>query len=159
MDKLLELVEKNPRLSNKELGVMLGLTEQETEERIRKYEQDGTIKGYRALIDKEKANDETVSALIEIKVQPKFSHGFDELANTIAQLDEVESIFLMSGGYDLCCTVSDKTFQEVAMFVANRLSPMEGVVSTATHFILKRYKEKGIVLQGESKDDRGTISF
>ena len=159
MDKLLELVEKNPRLSNKELGVMLGLTEQETEERIRKYEQDGTIKGYRALIDKEKANDETVSALIEIKVQPKFSHGFDELANTIAQLDEVESIFLMSGGYDLCCTVSDKTFQEAAMFVANRLSPMEGVVSTATHFILKRYKEKGIVLQGESKDDRGTISF
>lgn len=159
MDKLLELVEKNPRLSNKELGVMLGLTEQETEERIRKYEQDGTIKGYRALIDKEKANDETVSALIEIKVQPKFSHGFDELANTIAQLDEVESIFLMSGGYDLCCTVSDKTFQEVAMFVANRLSPMEGIVSTATHFILKRYKEKGIVLQGESKDDRGTISF
>lgn len=159
MDKLLELVEKNPRLSNKELGVMLGLTEQETEEKIRKYEQDGTIKGYRALIDKEKANDETVSALIEIKVQPKFSHGFDELANTIARLDEVESIFLMSGGYDLCCTVSDKTFQEVAMFVANRLSPMEGIVSTATHFILKRYKEKGIILQGETKDDRGTISF
>lgn len=160
MDKLLELIEKNPRLSNKEIAVMLGETEDEIAKQIRLYEQSGVIKGYRAMLDKEKANAESVTALIEIKVQPKFGHGFDDIANRIAQLEEVETIYLMSGGgFDLCCMVSDKSFREVAMFVANRLSPLDGVVSTATHFILKKYKEQGVFFTSAPQDDRGIISF
>ncbi len=159
MDKLLLLIEKNPRLSNKEIAVMLGITEEDVAQKIRLYEQSGIIKGYRAMIDKEKAHAEAVTALIEIRVQPKFGHGFDEIAGRISQLDEVESVYLMSGGFDLCCMVSDKSFQEVAMFVANRLSPIEGVLSTSTHFMLKKYKDQGVFFTQKESDDRGNISF
>lgn len=159
MDKLLSILEKNPRLSDKEIAVMLGITEEEAGKKIRLYEETGVIKGYRAMIDKEKAQAETVTALIEIKVHPKFEHGFDEVAKRISQLEEVESVYLMSGGFDLCCMVTDKTFQEVAMFVANRLSPMDSVMSTATHFILKKFKEQGVMFYEPPKDDRGNISF
>lgn len=159
MDKLLSIIEKNPRLTNKEIAVMLGAEEKEVEEQIRLYEQTGVIKGYRAMIDKDKANAKTVTALIEIKVHPKFENGFDEIAQRIAQLEEVESVYLMSGGFDLCCTVTDKSFQEVAMFVASRLAPMDSVMSTSTHFILKKYKEQGIMFSQPIKDDRGNISF
>lgn len=159
MDKLLSIIEKNPRLSDKEIAVMLGITEEEAAKKIRLYEETGVIKGYRAMIDKEKAQAETVTALIEIKVHPKFEHGFDEVAKRISQLEEVESVYLMSGGFDLCCMVTDKTFQEVAMFVANRLSPMDSVMSTATHFMLKKYKEQGVMFYEPPKDDRGNISF
>lgn len=159
MDKLLSILEKNPRLSDKEIAVMLGITEEEVGKKIRLYEETGVIKGYRAMIDKEKAQAETVTALIEIKVHPKFEHGFDEVAKRISQLEEVESVYLMSGGFDLCCMVTDKTFQEVAMFVANRLSPMDSVMSTATHFILKKFKEQGVMFYEPPKDDRGNISF
>ena len=99
MDKLLEILEKNPRLSNKEIAVMIDKTEEETEKQIRLYEESGIIKGYRAMIDKNKAKAQTVTALIEIRVQPKFGHGFDEIAGRIAALEEVESIYLMSGGF------------------------------------------------------------
>lgn len=159
MDKLLNLIEKNPRLSNKEIAVMLGIDEKEVEEKIRLYEDTGVIKGYRAMIDKDKAQAQTVTALIEIKVHPKFEHGFDEVAQQISSLEEVESVYLMSGGFDLCCMVTDKSFQEVALFVASRLAPMESVMSTATHFILKKYKEQGILFSGPVKDDRGNISL
>lgn len=159
MDKLLNVIEKNPRLSNKEIAVMLGVDEKEVEEKIRLYEETGVIKGYRAMIDKDKAQAQTVTALIEIKVHPKFEHGFDEVAQQISSLEEVESVYLMSGGFDLCCMVTDKSFQEVALFVASRLAPMEGVVSTATHFILKKYKEQGVLFSEPVKDDRGNISF
>ena len=125
MDKLLNLIEKNPRLSNKEIAVMLGTDEKEVEEKIRLYEDTGVIKGYCAMIDKDKAQAQTVTALIEIKVHPKFEHGFDEVAQQISSLEEVESVYLMSGGFDLCCMVTDKSFQEVALFVASRLAPME----------------------------------
>ena len=146
MDKLLEIIEKNPRLSNSEIAVMLGKSEEETEEQIRLYEKSGIIKGYRAMIDKNKANSQTVTALIEIRVQPKFGHGFDEIANRIAALEEVESIYLMSGGFDLCCMVSDKSFEEIALFVANRLSPLDGVMSAATLF-LKNIRSRAYTLQ------------
>lgn len=159
MDRLLYLLETNPRLSNAELAVMLGVTEQDVERQIRLYEESGVIKGYRALIDKNKAHAQTVTALIEIKVQPKFGHGFDEVAQRIARLDEVESLYLISGGYDLCCIVEDKSFEEVAMFVVKRLSPLEDVVSTATNFILKKYKQQGVSFAEKTKDDRGTISL
>lgn len=159
MDKLLALIEENPRLSNKEMAVILGMNEEEVEKQIKLYEDTGIIKGYRAIIDKEKANAQTVTALIEIKVHPKFEHGFNQIAQMISAFEEVDNVYLMSGAYDLCCFVSDKSFQEVAMFVANRLSPLDGVVSTATHFILKRFKEQGVLLAETPKDDRGNISF
>ncbi len=159
MDKLLNLIEKNPRLSNKEIAVMLGTDEKEVEEKIRLYEDTGVIKGYCAMIDKDKAQAQTVTALIEIKVHPKFEHGFDEVAQQISSLEEVESVYLMSGGFDLCCMVTDKSFQEVALFVASRLAPMESVMSTATHFILKKYKEQGVLFSDPVKDDRGNISL
>ncbi len=159
MDRLLHLLETNPRLTNEELAVMLGVSEDEVREQIRIYEESGVIKGYRAILDKEKVNARDCTALIEIKVQPKFGHGFDEVAQRIANLEEVESIYLMSGGYDLCCIVQNKSFEEVAMFVVKRLSPLEDVVSTTTNFILKKYKEQGISFAEPTKDDRGTISL
>lgn len=159
MDRLLYLLETNPRLTNAELAVMLGISEEEVKEQIRLYEESGVIKGYRAIIDKDKVNAKSCTALIEIKVQPKFGHGFDEVAQRIANLEEVESIYLMSGGYDLCCIVQNKSFEEVAMFVVKRLSPLEDVVSTTTNFILKKYKEQGISFAEPTKDDRGTISL
>lgn len=157
--KLLNLIEENARLSSKEMSVMLGISEQEVESEIKALEDNGVIKGYKAIVDIEKTNSETVSALIEIKIQPKYGHGFNDVAERISKLDEVESVFLMSGAFDLAVMVTDRSFHEVAMFVAERLSPLEGVVSTATHFILKKYKEKGVFFNAEQKDDRGTISL
>ena len=159
MDRILSVIEKNPRLSDKEIAVMLGVTEEQVAKQIREYERSGVIKGYRALIDKDNTDSQTVTALIEIKVQPKFGHGFEEIAGKIAQLEEVESVYLMSGGFDLAVMVTDKSFQEVAMFVAKRLSPMDSVVSTATHFMLKKYKEQGVSFTETPKDDRGNISL
>ena len=158
-EKLLNLIEENARLSSKEMSVMLGISEQEVESEIKAIEDNGVIKGYKAIVDIEKTNSETVSALIEIKIQPKYGHGFNDVAERISKLDEVESVFLMSGAFDLAVMVTDRSFHEVAMFVAERLSPLEGVVSTATHFILKKYKEKGVFFNAEQKDDRGTISL
>ena len=158
-EKLLSLIEENARLTNKEISVMLGLSEQDVENEIKSLEENGVIKGYKAIVDIEKTNSETVSALIEIKIQPKYGHGFNDVAERISRLDEVESVYLMSGAFDLAVMVTDKSFHEVAMFVAERLSPLEGVVSTATHFILKKYKEKGVFFNAEKKDDRGTISL
>ena len=158
-EKLLSLIEENARLTNKEISVMLGLSEQDVENEIKSLEENGVIKGYKAIVDIEKTNSETVSALIEIKIQPKYGHGFNDVAERISRLDEVESVYLMSGAFDLVVMVTDKSFHEVAMFVAERLSPLEGVVSTATHFILKKYKEKGVFFNAEKKDDRGTISL
>lgn len=158
-EKLLSLIEENARLTNKEISVMLGLSEQDVENEIKALEENGVIKGYKAIVDIEKTNSETVSALIEIKIQPKYGHGFNDVAERISRLDEVESVYLMSGAFDLAVMVTDKSFHEVAMFVAERLSPLEGVVSTATHFILKKYKEKGVFFNAEKKDDRGTISL
>lgn len=158
-EKLLSLIEENARLTNKEISVMLGLSEQDVENEIKALEDNGVIKGYKAIVDIEKTNSETVSALIEIKIQPKYGHGFNDVAERISRLDEVESVYLMSGAFDLAVMVTDKSFHEVAMFVAERLSPLEGVVSTATHFILKKYKEKGVFFNAEKKDDRGTISL
>ncbi|MBQ8981040.1 MAG: Lrp/AsnC family transcriptional regulator [Eubacterium sp.] len=159
MDRLLDLIEKNPRLTNAELAVMLGTTEEQVKEQIKTLEESGIIKGYRAIIDKDRAAMQNVTALIEIKVHPKFAHGFEEIAERISQFDEVESVYLMSGGYDLCALVNNKSFQEVAMFVARRLSTLEDVLSTATHFILKRYKEQDIIMFDKPKDDRGNISL
>lgn len=159
MNKILELLSQDARISVNEISTVLGISEDEVKKQIALYEDSGVIKGYKAIIDKNKANISTTSALIEITVQPKFANGFDELAEKISDFEEVESIFLMSGGFDFAVMVTDKSFEEVAMFVAHRLAPLDGVLSTATHFILKKYKEHGIQFTENCGDDRGNISL
>lgn len=154
MDRLLTLLQNNARLSNRQLAVMLDREEDEVAAAIAQYEKDGVIRGYQAVIDWDKTETPTVFARIEIKVTPKKDFGFEEIARTIMELEEVQSVSLMSGGYDLAVTVSGRGFRDIAMFVAHRLSPIESVNSTATHFILKKYKERGIVFEEEVKDER-----
>lgn len=159
MNKLLELLSQDARISDNEISTVLGISEDEVKKQIALYEDSGVIKGYKAIIDKNKAHISTTSAIIEITVQPKFANGFDELAEKISDFEEVESIFLMSGGFDFAVMVTDKSFEEVAMFVAKRLAPLDGVLSTATHFVLKKYKEYGAQFTENSTDDRGNISL
>ena len=154
MDRLLSLLQANARLTNQQLAVMLGREEKDVEAAIAAYEKAGVIRGYQAVIDWDKTDSPTVFARIEIKVTPKKDFGFEEIARTIMDLEQVQSVSLMSGGYDLAVTVSGKTFRDIALFVAHRLSPIESVTSTATHFILKKYKERGIVLEEEVPDER-----
>ena len=154
MDRLLSLLQNNARLTNKQLAVMLGREEEDVAKAIAAYEKSGVIRGYQAVIDWDKTDSPTVFARIEIKVTPKKDFGFEEIARTIMELEEVQSVSLMSGGYDLALTVSGKTFRDIAMIVAHRLSPIDSVNSTATHFILKKYKERGVVFEEEVKDER-----
>ena len=154
MDRLLSLLQNNARLTNKQLAVMLGREEEDVAKAIAAYEKSGVIRGYQAVIDWDKTDSPTVFSRIEIKVTPKKDFGFEEIARTIMELEEVQSVSLMSGGYDLALTVSGKTFRDIAMFVAHRLSPIDSVNSTATHFILKKYKERGVVFEEEVKDER-----
>ena len=154
MDRLLFLLQNNARLTNRQLAVMLGREEEEVAKAIEAYEKSSVIRGYQAVIDWDKTDSPTVFARIEIKVTPKKDFGFEEIARTIMELEEVQSVSLMSGGYDLAVTVSGKNFRDIAMFVAHRLSPIDSVNSTATHFILKKYKERGVVFEEEVKDER-----
>ena len=158
MDKLLHLLKQNARLSNEELANMLDTTPAEIENRIEAYEKAGIIMGYSVILNEELADKDTVTAFIELKVTPQRDCGFDDLAKTIMLYDEVESVSLMSGSYDLSVTVSGKSLKTIALFVAQRLSTIEGVLSTATHFVLKRYKEKGIFIDHDVADERGFVS-
>ena len=158
MDTLIELLKQNARLSNKELAAMTGTSEAEVEKKIKELEHSGAIKGYSAVVSDELADKDSVTAFIEVKVTPKADCGFDDIAKTIMMYDEVESLTLMSGAFDLAVTISGTNYKEVALFVAQRLSTIDGVISTATHFVLKRYKEKGFFIEGEDADERGFIS-
>lgn len=157
--KLLKLLNKNARRDNSELAVMLGREEAEVKEEIASWEKDGVIRGYKAVIDWERLDKAYVSAIIELKVTPKAGLGFEEIAKKIMKYHEVESVYLMSGAYDLSVVVKGKTFQEVAMFVAKELSTLDSVTSTSTHFMLRRYKEMDVELLDDGKDDRGHFSF
>ena len=157
--KLLKLLSKNARLKDEELAVMTGADEKEVHNNIADMEKEGLIRGYKAVIDWERIDNTHVSALIELKVTPKAGLGFEEVAMKVAKYPEVESVYLMSGGYDLSVTVRGKTFQEVAMFVAKELSTIDSVISTTTHFILRRYKELDVELIGKPTDDRGNCSL
>ena len=159
MDKLLTLLKQNARLSNAQLATMLATTEEDVANKIAKYEADGIIKGYAAILDDELADKNSVSAFIEIKVTPKPNVGFAELAETIMTYEEVESVYLMSGGYDLAVIVSGTNLRDIALFVAQRLSALDGVLSTATHFVLKRYKDNGICLSDKEVDERSQTSW
>ena len=158
MDKLLELLSENARLTSEQLAVMLNLTAKQVSDKIEEYEKAGIIRGYKALVNWEKVDKNKASARIELRVTPKRERGFDEIANRIMQFDEVESVYLMSGGYDLAVKVHGKSMQDIAMFVMRRLSTLDSVLSTATHFILTRYKDGGVILNAdEEKDERRSV--
>ena len=159
MEQLLKLIETNPTLTPKQLAVMLGREEQQVKDMIDDCTAKGIIKGYRAIIDWEKTERAMVKALIELKVTPKKGRGFDEIAMAIASMDEVEGVTLMSGGYDLLVEIKAKSFQEIAMFVFKRLSPMDDVNETATHFVLRPYKQAGIIYHDEEEDGRSFTSL
>ena len=154
MDQLVQILADNARLTSQQLAAMTGSTPQEVEKRLAALQSEGVIRGYKAVVDWDKAGRDFCTARIELKVTPKSGMGFDEIAGTIAQFDEVESVELMSGGYDLGLTVTGKSLQDVAMFVAQRLAPLDSVVSTATHFVLRSYKQGGIMTCGQEQDER-----
>lgn len=157
--KLLKLLNKNARYTVAEMAAMLGISEEQAAADLKELEKEGVIHGYKPIIDWEKVDSVMVSAIIELKVTPKSGLGFEEVAERVMRYSEVESIYLMSGGYDLCVLVKGKTFQQVAMFVAKELSTIDSVVSTSTHFVLRRYKEQDVCLFDGNSDDRGIISL
>ena len=158
MDTIVNLLQQNARLSCKELAAVTGLSEAEVEAKIKEYEHNGIIKGYSAILNEDLADKDRVTAFIEVKVTPKADCGFDDIAKTIMMYDEVESLTLMSGAFDLAVTISGTNYKEIALFVAQRLSTIDGVISTSTHFFLKRYKEKGIFIDDEETDERSFVS-
>lgn len=146
MDKLLKLISTNLKFSTAELSAMLGEPEDYIKAQIKEYENRGIIKGYQAVVNWEKTEDSMVEALIELKVSPKAETGFDEMAKKCMEFEEVESVFLMAGVYDFSLIVQGESMQEIAMFVAKKLATVDGVLSTSTHFILRRYKDRGMNL-------------
>lgn len=156
--KLLDVLRQNARLSNSEIAAMLGETEKAVADEIARLEREGIIMGYSAIIDEEKADDNAVTAMIELKMTPIKDRGFDDLAHTIMSYEEIDSVFLLSGPYDLMVTISGTSLRNVALFVSERLAVLDGVISTTTHFILRRYKEKHHVFNEELYDERDMIS-
>lgn len=158
-EKLIRLVSKNAKLTNAQLAAMLAVSEEEVATCIAELEREGVIRGYHALVDADRAGMETVTALIELKVAPKLDLGFEDIARKIMTFPEVEAVYLMSGGFDLAVTVTASNFKEVALFVSHRLAPMDSVLSTATHFLLRKYKEEGVCFMDGDEDDRRSVSF
>ena len=157
-EKLLHLLATNARLENDQLAAMLESTEQEVADEIAALEKEEIIKGYQAIIDWDRTDTETVSARIEIKVVPQRDMGFDEIAGMIAEYPEVSTLYLMSGSYDLGVTISGKSFKDIAMFTAKRLAPIEAVQSTSTHFVLCKYKERGIFMNAHLERDEREVT-
>lgn len=159
MDKLLRLLSRNSSYSVSELSMMIGEPEDYVRACIKKYETDGIIKGYRAMVNYEKVEDAGVTAYIELKVTPEKKSGFDHIARRIMAFDEVESVYLMAGAYDLALIVKGESIQEVSAFISKKLSALDGILSTATHFILKRYKDDGVVLDDEVENDERCMNY
>lgn len=152
--KILHLLEEDPRITAENLSVMLDKEVGEIKDIIEKYEKNGVIVGYRTLIDWEDTDVESVTALIELKVTPSRDKGYDKVAEKIYTLPEVKDMYLMSGGFDFTVIIEGKTMKEVALFVAEKLAPTEGVISTATHFVLRKYKTEGVVHGAKVKEDK-----
>lgn len=157
-EELLSIIEKNSRIDFSELAVLLGVTEEAVLEEISRLEKEGIICGYHTLINWEKTSIEKVTALIEVKVTPQRGRGFDNMAERIYNYPEVKAVYLISGGYDLLVILEEKTLKEIANFVSDKLSTLDSVLSTATHFILKKYKDHGTILNKEVKDEREVIT-
>lgn len=158
MEPLLKLLRENASLKPAQLAAMLGVPEAEVAARIKAYEADHVILGYRTVVNEEKLGVESVRAVIEVKITPERGGGFDRLAERIAKYPEVESCYLMSGGYDLLVMVEGDSLREVATFVSEKLATIQGVISTATHFILKPYKEQGVLMRHDVNEDRLAVA-
>lgn len=157
MDNLLRLLEGDCTLSRKQLAAMVGTSTERVEEIIRDYEKENVILGYKAVIDWDATDRQDVTALIEVKVEPQRDDGFDRIAERIYQYEEVESCYLMSGDFDMTVIISGRSLQEVARFVSQKLSTIDAVKSTATHFILKKYKESHLIFKKQEKQEEGFV--
>ena len=157
-DKILAIIEKNARLSVKDIAALLGEDEAKVSAEIEAMENEGIICGYHTLINWDKTSDERVDALSEVKVAPQRGMGFDSIAERIYQYDEVDAVYLMSGAFDFMVLINGRTMKEVATFVASKLSPMDSILSTATHFVLKKYKDHGTVIEQVKVDERMKVS-
>ncbi len=157
--KILKLLNKDARMTVADIATVVGLSEEDTAKEIKEMEKSGLIRGYKAVIDWESVDSASVSAIIELQVTPKAGYGFEEIAEKIAKYPQVESVYLMSGVYDLNVVVKGNSFQEVAQFVAKEISTIDSVTSTATHFVLRRYKEFNVELGGNDTDERGNFSL
>ena len=158
MDSILKILEDNANLTHEQLAVMCQKEVGEIKQYIDQKEQEGIILGYKTMIDWDKTDREYVTALIEVKITPQRDRGFDRVAECIYNYPEVQSLYLMSGGFDLCVLIEGKTMKEVAYFVAQKLAPLEDVISTATHFVLRKYKDKGIIYGVADVDERGNCN-
>ena len=157
MENLLRLLEGDCTLSRKQLAAMVGTSEERVDEIIRAYEKDNIILGYKAVIDWDATDRQDVTALIEVKVEPQRGDGFDRVAERIYQYEEVESCYLMSGDFDMTVIISGRSLREVANFVSQKLSTIDEVKSTATHFILKKYKESHLIFKKQEKQEEGVV--
>lgn len=158
MDTLLKLLKKNARLSLEEIAVILGTSIDDIAARIEDYEKRGYIKGYTAILNDELADKDSVTAFIELKVTPAAKSGYDAIAKEICQYEEVESVYLMSGAYDLCVIIKGNNIRDISSFVSQRLAPIDSIISTSTHFMLQKYKENSILMNEDDLDERGFVS-
>ena len=158
-EELLAVIEKNSRIGLKDLAVILGVEEIEVANELAALEAEGVICGYHTLVNWDKTSIEKVSALIEVRVTPQRGQGFDKIAERIYQYPEVTSVYLMSGGYDLMVILEGKSLRDVSSFVSDKLSTLDTVLSTATHFILKKYKDHGTAFAQKKEDEREMITL
>jgi len=158
MDELLKLLRDDASLTPAQIASRLNLAEAEVETQIKNLESNGVILGYRTVINEEKLEVDIVRAVIEVKITPEREGGFDRLATRIARFNEVRSCYLMSGGYDLMVVVEDTDLKAVSAFVSEKLATIQGVISTVTHFMLKPYKEQGVLMGGEFSDEKMAVS-
>jgi DNA-binding Lrp family transcriptional regulator len=157
MNTLLNLLENDARLTPEQIAIMLDKEVGDIKKLIYEYEKEGVILGYKAMIDWDKIEREYVSAMIELKVTPQRDKGFGSISEKITRYPEVQSVYLMSGSFDILVFIEGRTMKEVAFFVAEKLSPMDSITSTSTHFVLRKYKDKGVVFGVPEKDIRGSL--
>lgn len=157
MDNFLKILEDNANLTPEQLAVMCNKEVGDIKKFIEQNEKEGIILGYKTMIDWDKTDREYVTALIEVKITPQRDRGFDRVAEMIYNYPEVQSLYLMSGAYDLCVLIEGKTMREVAYFVAQKLATIDDVISTATHFVLRKYKDKGVTYGVVEVDERGNF--
>ncbi len=157
--QILAALEKDSKLDVKDLAAMLGLEETDVVNEIAAMEEEGIICGYYTLIDWDKVTEDKVTALIEVKVTPQRGMGFDSIAERIYNYDEVHALYLISGDFDFMVILEGKTMKDVALFVSSKLSPLDSILSTATHFVLKKYKDQGTILEQKSKDERMLVTL
>ena len=160
MEEILNILDKEKgNVSRAKIAQMLGMEEKEVADKIEKMEKENVIVGYKTIVNWDKTDKYVVVALIDLRITPQRGEGFDKVAERIYKYPQVKSLYLMSGAYDLSVTIEGKSMKEVALFVAQKLAPMDSIISTATHFVLKKYKEEGIVFEDDEKDTRQVITL